>query len=81
MDPNSDGRITEAEFRNGVIAMTKEWKSLKKSWSGHETVSHAFDMATRVAYVVIAVIIWMFVFSVSWAKVLLPFVSLVWLIG
>jgi hypothetical protein len=75
VDINGDGFVTSKELTGGFSTMIKDWKSLKRSWSGHETVSKAYHISTGVVCIVIAFILWMLVFELSYKNVLLPLVS------
>ena len=72
---NGDGSVTSKELQSGIETMIKDWKSLKKSWTGHKAVSRAYHISTLVLYVVLGIALWMAVFNVSYKTVLLPFVS------
>jgi hypothetical protein len=75
VDVNGDGEITVKEMVYGFEAMMKDWKALKRSWSGHETLSRAYHISTGVVYIIIGFILWMIVFDLSYKNVLLPLVS------
>ena len=77
VDVNGDGYVTSKELQSGIQTMIKDWKSLKLSWTGHETVSRAYHISTLVLYILIGIIMWMVVFGISYRDVLLPFVSLI----
>lgn len=77
---NGDGQITLKELQVGFSSMIKDWKTLKRSWSGHETVSRAFHISTLVVYCLMSFVLWMVVFSVSPQKVLLPLVRILLLL-
>jgi hypothetical protein len=74
VDINADGNISARELQGGFVTMMKDWKSLKRSWSGHATVSKAYHVSTMIVGVLIAVVIWMLVFNVAIDSVLLPLV-------
>jgi hypothetical protein len=75
VDFNGDGEITKKELQNGFESMTNDWKALRRSWTGHETVSRAYEISMRILYIIIGVIMWMIVFSIDPLTVLAPIVS------
>jgi hypothetical protein len=73
-DVNGDGYITFDEFQYGFKLMLNDWKTLRRSWSSHQTVSRAFHLSTLVGFFIGSFILWMLVFRVSPTTVLLPMV-------
>ena len=52
--------------------MLNDWKTLRRSWLGHETVSRAYHLSTMVAYCILSFVLFMLVFGLSITTVLLP---------
>lgn len=74
VDINGDDHFTEKELSGGFAGMIKDWKALKRSWSGHSTVSRAYHISTATVCLVVAFVLWMIVFQLSYKNVLLPLV-------
>ena len=49
-----------------------DWKTLRRSWLGHETVSRAYHISTMVMYSILSFALFMIVFGLSITNVLLP---------
>lgn len=72
LDRNGDGMITLSEFQYGMMSLFNAWKSLRRSWLGHETVSRAYHLSTLVAYWLLSFAAALLVFRLSPTTVLLP---------
>lgn len=76
VDVNGDGFVTDKEMKTGFQTMIRDWKSLNKSWGGHQTVSRAYHISTGVVYFIVAIVVWMLVFNINYQTFLLPLTTL-----
>jgi hypothetical protein len=75
-DTNRDGRIFKAEWVAAFEAVFREWKALRKTLRGHQSVSRALQTIADLVYGVVCLLILLLVFEISVTAVFVPLATL-----